>query len=101
MYVFLIPLKNGICTTSEYFFLITPIQILPVNKRLRNLGRIQFIAKSSSIKKNLFAPQVQDLLEKLAEIKSPLQLSLEHILLKLKLKQLLWKIMSKNLTAGV
>ena len=27
----------------------TPIRIIPVNKRLRNLGRIQFIAKSSSI----------------------------------------------------
>ena len=28
---------------------VTPIRIIPVIKRLRNLGRIQFIAKSSSI----------------------------------------------------
>ena len=28
---------------------VTDVRILPVNKRLRNLGRIQFIAKSSSI----------------------------------------------------
>ena len=27
---------------------VTPIRIIPVIKRLRNLGRIQFIAKSSS-----------------------------------------------------
>ena len=85
---------------------VTPIRIIPVNKRLRNLGRIQFIANSSSIytkicfchkhktfwrswrkfisttfrtnsiyckffiyiHKNLFLPQAQDLLEKLAEI---------------------------------
>ena len=47
------PLKSGICTASEYFLKlplsVTPIRILPVNKRLRNLGRIQFIAKPSSI----------------------------------------------------
>ena len=44
-------LKNGICTASEYFLKlplsVTPIRIVPVIKRLRNLGRIQFIAKSS------------------------------------------------------
>ena len=28
---------------------VTPIRIIPVNKRLKNLGRIQFIAKSPSI----------------------------------------------------
>ena len=28
---------------------VTPIRIIPVNKRLRNLGQIQFIANSSSI----------------------------------------------------
>ena len=47
------PLKNGLCTASEYFLKlplsVTPIRIIPVIKRLRNLGRIQFIAKSSSI----------------------------------------------------
>ena len=47
------PLKNGICTASKYFLKlplsVMHIRILPVNKRLRNLGRIQFIAKSSSV----------------------------------------------------
>ena len=36
------PLNNGICTAYEYFlrlpFSATPIQILTVNERLRNLG---------------------------------------------------------------
>ena len=99
------PLKNGICTASEYFLKlplsVTPIRIIPVIKRLRNLGRIQFIAKSPSIyTKNLFAPQAQDLLEKLAEILL-YNFHREHILLKLKTKKLLRKIKSKNLTAGV
>ena len=98
------PLKNGICTASEYFFKlplsVTPIRILPVNKRLRNLGRIQFIAKSSSLYTNLLAPQVQDLLEKFAE-SLLYNFHREHKLLKLKLKKLLRKIRSKNLTAGV
>ena len=80
---------------------VTPIRIIPVIKRLRNLGRIQFIAKSSSIyTKNLFAPQAQDPLEKLAEILL-YNFHREHILLKLKIKKLLPKIKSKNLTAGV
>ena len=47
------PLNNGIFTTYKYFlrypFLSMPIRILPVNKRLRNSGQIQLIAKSSSI----------------------------------------------------
>ena len=50
--------------------------------------------------KNLFAPQAQDLLEKLAEILR-YNFHREHILLKLKTKKLLRKIKSKNLTAGV
>ena len=45
------PLKNRICIASEYFLKlplsVTPIRIIPVTKRLRNLGQIQFIAKSS------------------------------------------------------
>ena len=94
------PLKNGICTASKYFLKlplsVTPKRIIPVIKMLRNLGRIQFIAKSSSI----YAPQAQDLLEKLAEILL-YNLNREHILLKLKTKKLLRKIKSKNLTAGV
>ena len=52
------------------------------------------------ITKNLFAPQAQDLLEKLAEILL-YNFHREHILLKLKIKKLLRKIKSKNITAGV
>ena len=47
------PLNNRTYTAYEYFFKlslsVTPIRILPVNKRLGNLRQIQFIAKSSSI----------------------------------------------------
>ena len=50
--------------------------------------------------KNLFAPQAQDHLEKLAAIML-YNFHREHILLKLKAKKLLRKIKSKNLTAGV
>ena len=49
---------------------------------------------------NLFGPQAQDLLEKLAEILL-YNFHREHILLKLKTKKLLRKIKSKNLSAGV
>ena len=52
------------------------------------------------IHKNLFVPQAQDLLEKLAEILL-YNFHREQILLKLKTKKLLRKIKSKNLTAGV
>ena len=52
------------------------------------------------IHKNLFAPQAQDLLEKLAEVLL-YNFHREHILLKLKTKKLLRKNKSKNLTAGV
>ena len=48
----------------------------------------------------MFAPQAQDLLEKLAEILL-YNFHREHNLLKLKTKKLLRKIKSKNLTAGV
>ena len=47
----------------------------------------------------MFAPQAQELLEKLAEILL-YNFHREHILLKLKIKKLLRKIKSKNLTAG-
>ena len=47
------PSKSGICTASKYFLKlplsVMPLQIIPVIKILRNLGQIQFIAKSSSI----------------------------------------------------
>ena len=52
------------------------------------------------IHENLFAPQAQDLLEKLGEILL-YNFHREHILLKLKTKKILWKIKSKNLTASV
>ena len=52
------------------------------------------------IHKNLFAPEAHDLLEKLAE-SLLYNFHREHILLKLKIKKLLRKIRSKNLTAGV
>ena len=45
--------------------------------------------------KNLFAPQTQDLLEKLAE-SLLYNFHREHILLKLKIKKLLRKIRSKT-----
>ena len=76
-------------------FSATPIRILTVNNKLRNLGRLQFIAKSSSI----FAPQAPDLFEKLAE-SLLYNFHREHILLKLKIKKVFAKISSKNLTAG-
>ena len=79
---------------------VMPIRILPVNKRLINLRRIQFIAKFSSKNKTLFAPQAPDLLEKLAE-SLRYNFYRKHILLKLKIRKLLRKISSKNLTAGV
>ena len=84
------PLKNGICTASEYFFKlplsVTPIRIIPVIKRLGNLGSIQY----------LFAPQAQDLLEKLAEILL-YNFHHKHILLKLKTKKFLQKLVLKTL----
>ena len=52
------------------------------------------------IHKNLFAPQAPDLLEKLAE-NLLYNFHREHILLKLKIKKLLQKLSSKNLTARV
>ena len=99
------PLNSGICTANEYILRlplsVMPIRILSVNKRLRNLGQIQFIAKYSSIyRNNLLAPQVPGLLEKLA--KSFLyNFHRKHILLKLKIKKLLQKIVLKTLSAGV
>ena len=72
------PLKSGICTASEYFLKlplsVTPIRIIPVNKRLRNLGRIQFIAKSSIYtKKSVCATSTRPFGEVCGN--SPLQLS--------------------------
>ena len=52
------------------------------------------------IHKNLFVPQAQDILEKLVEIRL-YNFHREQILLKLKIKKLLRKNKSKNLSAGV
>ena len=62
---------------------------------------MQFIAKIFIyIHKIMFAPQSIDLFEKLAESLLS-NFHRENILLKLKIKKLLRKISSKNLTAGV
>ena len=80
-------LKNGICTASEYFLKlplsVTPIRIIPVIKRLGNLGGIQFIAKSSSIYKKIsLGHKHKSFLEKLVEIVLN-NFHHKHILLKL------------------
>ena len=59
-----------------------------------------FLGQPSYIHKRLFVPQAQDLLEKFAEILL-YNFHCVHILLKLKIKKLLRKIRSKNLSAGV
>ena len=88
------------------FFETTPfchaIRIIPVIKRLRNLGQIQFFAKSSSINTKICLRhcEAQDLLEKLVEILL-YNFHREYNLLKLKIKKLLRKIKSKNFTARV
>ena len=93
-------LNNGICTAYEYILRlpisVTPLRILPVNKILRNLGQIKFIAKSSS----LYSKQATNLLEELAE-SFLYNFHREHILLNLKIKKILRKISSQNLKAGV
>ena len=85
------PLKNGICTTSKYFLKlplsVTPIRIIPIIKRLRNLNSI-YCKIFINIHKNLFASQAHDLLEKLAEILL-YNFHREHFLLKMKTKKLL------------
>ena len=94
------PLKNCICAASEYFLKlplsVAPIRILPVNKGLRNLGQIQFIAKSSSIyTKSVCATSTRPFGE--VGGKSPLQLSSRTHIAKIEDKKLLRKIWSKNL----
>ena len=77
---------------------VTPVRILPVNKILRNLGRIQFIAKSSSMYTKICSRQ--DITQTFG-VMSPPNFHRKLILLKLKIKKLLRKISSKNLTGGV
>ena len=100
------PLKKGMCTASKYFLKlplsVTPIRIIPVIKRLRNLGQIQFIAKSSSIyTKICLRHKHKTFWRSWRKFSSTINFHREHILLKLKIKKLLQKIKSKNLTAGV
>ena len=87
------PLKNGVCAASEYFLKlplsVTPIRIIPVIKRLRNLGQIQFIAKSSSIYTKICLRH-----------KHKTFLSRTHFA-KIEYKKVIAKNKSKNLTAGV
>ena len=95
------PFKSGICTASEKKlklpFSVTPIRIIPVNKTLRNLGRIQFIAKSSSIYTKICLCHKHKTFWR-----SWLQLSSRTHFAKIEdKKKLLRKNKSKNLTAGV
>ena len=89
------PLKYGICTASEYLLKlplsVTPIRIIPVINRLRNLGRIQFIAKSSSVyTKSVCATSTRPF--GVVGGKSPLQLSSRTHFAKIEDK----KVIAKN-----
>ena len=80
------PLNNGICAAYEYFLrlplFVMPIQILSVNKRLRNLATNSIIAKSSSIcAKTLWATSSRPF----GEVGLLYNFHGEHILLKLKM----------------
>ena len=105
MYVFCRPLKylkphrQTVWTQIRLLLLplsVTPIRILPVNKRLRNLGRIQFIGKSSSIYTKICLRHKH--LKRFAEVdgNSPLQLSSRTHFAKIEDQKLLRKIKSKN-----
>ena len=87
------PLKKGICTALEYFLKlplsVTPIRIIPVNKRLRNLGQIQFIAKSSSLYKSVCATSTRPFRE--VGGNSPLQLSTQTHLAKIEEEKVIAK----------
>ena len=77
-----------------------PIRILSVNKRLRNLGRIQFLQNLHLYtQKSVCATSTRPFGE--VGGKSPLQLSSRTHIAKIEAKKLLRKIRSKNLTAGV
>ena len=93
------PLENGICTASEYFnnypFLSRLYELHLSLKDLEILNEFNLLQIFIYIHKNLFAPQAQDLLEKLAEILL-YNFHREHILLKVKTKKLLRKIKSKT-----
>ena len=70
---------------------VTPIRIITVIKRLRNLGRIQFIAKSSSINaKSVCATRTRPFQE--IGGNSPLKLSSRTLFAKIEDK----KVIAKN-----
>ena len=98
------PLENGICTASEYFLKlplsVMPIRIIPVIKRLRNLGLIQFVANLHLYtQKSVCATSTRPFGE--VGGNSPLRLSSQTHFSKIEDKKLLRKNSSKNLTAGV
>ena len=101
------PLNTGICTAYEYFFRlplsVTLIRILPVNKRLRNLGRIQFIAKSSSIyTKNCLRHRHQTFWRSWRKVSATTFIAKTQAhFTKTEIKKVIAKMSSKNLTAGV
>ena len=88
------PLKNWICTASEYVLKlvlsVAPIRIIPVIKKLRNLGQIHFIAKSSSTQKSVCATSTRPFGE--VGGNSPLQLSSRTHFAKIEGK----KVIAKN-----
>ena len=93
------PLKSGICTASEYFLKlplsVTPIRIKLVNKRLKNLGRIQFIANLHLYtQKSVCATSARTFGE--VGGNSPLQLSSRTHFAKIEDKKILRKNKSKN-----
>ena len=75
----------------------TPFCHIPVIKRLRNLGRIQFIAKSST--KHSLRHKHKTFWSSWRN--SPIQLSSQTLCVIIENKKLLQKISSKNLTAWV
>ena len=97
------PLKNGICTASEYFlklpFLSRLYELYLSLKDLEIYDEFKLLQNLHLYTQTFVCPQAQDLLEKLAEI-FLYNFNREHIFLKLKTKKLLRKIKSKNLTAG-
>ena len=98
------PLKNRICTASEYFLKlplsVTPIRIIPVNKRLRNFGQIEFNAKSLSIYTKICLRHKHKIFWR-SWRNSPLQLSSLAHFAKIEDKKVVAKNQFKNLTAGV
>ena len=86
--------------TFEYYVKFSFWVSVSVNKRLRNLGRIQFIAKFSYINRKIYwHHKYQALLRSWRKV--PLQLSSQTLFAKIEGKKLLRKISSKNLSAGV